>query len=163
MDRKGGQGSHVGSLTQQDFVTLLEFRTRLRRFLAWSEQHAREAGVTPRQHQLLLAIKGHTDPRGPTVGELARYLLLRHHSTVEMVNRAEEARLVARYRDVDDARVIRVRMRVHGERILAALTRQHLIELGELAPVLDHLAALLDNLGTPKPQAGGPRCPAPAT
>ncbi|MFC5745707.1 MarR family transcriptional regulator [Actinomadura rugatobispora] len=150
-------------LTQQDFATLLEFRTRLRRFLAWSEQHARAAGVTPRQHQLLLAIKGHGGSCGPTIGELADYLMLRHHSTVELVDRAEEARLVARDRDAADARVIRVRLRPDGERILTALTRRHLIELGELAPVLDHLAALLEHLGDPDPQTDEPGRPAPAS
>lgn len=134
-------------LSQQDFATLLEFRSRLRRFLAWSERQAKAAGLTPRQHQLLLAVKGHRDPRGPTVGELADYLQLRHHTTVELIDRVEEARLVTRCRDEDDARVIRVRMRAGGEKTLLALTRQHLIELRELAPALDHLAVTLEDLG----------------
>ncbi|HZE34132.1 MAG TPA: helix-turn-helix domain-containing protein [Actinoallomurus sp.] len=134
-------------LSQQDFAALLEFRSRLRRFLVWSERQAKEAGLTSRQHQLLLAVKGHTDERGPTVGELADYLQLRHHSTVELIDRAVEAGLVARCRDEDDARVIRVRMRAGGDRTLLALTRQHLIELRELAPALDHLAAALEHLG----------------
>lgn len=133
-------------LSQEDFATLLEFRSRLRRFLVWSERQAKEAGLTSRQHQLLLAIKGHRDRRGPTVGQLADYLQLRHHSMVELVDRAEEARLVARYRDRDDARVIRVRMRAEGEETLVALTRQHLIELRQLTPALDHLTAVLDHL-----------------
>jgi DNA-binding MarR family transcriptional regulator len=137
-------------LSEQDFATLLEFRSRLRRFLVWSERLARAAGLTPRQHQLLLAVKGHGDRRGPTVGELADYLQLRHHSTVELIDRAEEARLVARSRDEKDARVIRVRLRPAGENTLLALTRQHLIELRELAPALDHLAAALDHLGEPR-------------
>jgi DNA-binding MarR family transcriptional regulator len=146
------------ALTQQDFAALLEFRTGLRRFLLWSEQHVKAAGLTSRQHQLLLAIKGHSDRRGPTVGELADYLLLRHHSTVELIDRAEEAQLVVRYRDVNDARVIRVRMRANGERTLTALTRQHLTELRELKPALDHLAVVLEHLG----KASGPESPAPA-
>ena len=136
-------------LSQQDFAALLEFRSRLRRFLVWSERQAKEAGLTSRQHQLLLAVKGHTDRRGPTVGDLADYLQLRHHSTVELIDRAVEAGLVARCRDEDDARVIRVRMRAGGDRTLLALTRQHLIELRELAPALDHLAAALEHLGEP--------------
>lgn len=145
-------------LSQQDFAALLEFRVRLRRFLLWSERTAKAVGLTARQHQLLLAIKGHSDRRGPTVGELADYLVLRHHSTVELIDRAEEARLVARYRDGDDARVIRVRLRAGGERTLLALTRQHLTELRELAPALDHLAVVLEELGGPS----GPGCPTPA-
>lgn len=139
----------MDGLSRQDFATLLEFRTRLRRFVLWSEQHAKAAGLTPRQHQLLLAVKGHSDQRGPTVSELADYLQLRHHSAVELIDRAEEAQLVARYRDGEDARVIRVRMRPDGEKTLTSLTRQHLIELRELAPALDHLAALLEHLGEP--------------
>ena len=134
-------------LSQQDFAALLEFRSKLRRFLVWSERQAKAAGLTSRQHQLLLAVKGHGDRRGPTVGELAGYLQLRHHSTVELIDRAEEAGLVARCRDEDDARVIRVRMRAGGDKTLLALTRQHLIELRELAPALDHLAAALEHLG----------------
>jgi len=138
----------VTELSPEDFAVLLEFRTRLRRFLSWSEHQAKSAGLTPRQHQLLLAIKGHRDERGPTVGELADYLVLRHHSTVELIDRAEQAGLVTRYRDSEDARVIRVRLAPPGERKLVELTRQHLIELHELAPALDHLALRLEHLET---------------
>lgn len=138
-------------LSQEDFAALLEFRSRLRRFLAWSERQAKAAGLTTRQHQLLLAVKGHGDRRGPTVGELADYLQLRHHSTVELIDRAEEAGLVARRRDEDDARVIRVRMRARGEKTLLALTRQHLIELRALTPALDHLAAALEHQNPVRP------------
>ena len=66
---------------------LLEFRTGLRRFLHWSEEQARAAGLTAAQHQLLLAVRGHDG--GPTIGEVAEQLLLRHHSAVELVDRAE--------------------------------------------------------------------------
>ena len=68
--------------TDEDYRRLLELRTGLRRFLRWSEQHAEAAGLTPAQHQLLLAIRGHRDPRGPTVGDVAGYLMLRPHSAV---------------------------------------------------------------------------------
>jgi DNA-binding MarR family transcriptional regulator len=136
----------VTELSAEDFVILLEFRTRLRRFLLWSERQAKMAGLTPRQHQLLLAIKGHGDERGPTVSELADYLVLRHHSTVELIDRAEQAGLVARCRGDGDGRVVRVRMEPRGERKLVGLTRQHLVELHELAPTLDHLALKLDHL-----------------
>ena len=79
------------SPTDEDYRRLLELRTGLRRFLRWSEQHAEAAGLTPAQHQLLLAIRGHDDPRGPTVGDVAGYLMLRHHSAVGLVDRAEKA------------------------------------------------------------------------
>lgn len=134
----------MDELSQEDFTALLEFRAGLRRYLRWSERQAQAAGLTAAQHQLLLAIKGHGDDRGPTIGDLAGYLMLRHHSAVELVDRAEDAGLVARRRDADDGRVIRVRLRPAGERVLVALTRQHLIELRRLAPALEHLAAELE-------------------
>src|SRR5580698_5147383 len=58
-------------LTDADYEDLLALRTGLRRFLRWSEQQAETAGLTPSQHQLLLAIRGHTDERGPTTSSFA--------------------------------------------------------------------------------------------
>lgn len=84
------------------YEELLELRTGLRRFLHWSETQAQAAGLTPAQHQLLLAIRGHGDRRGPTIGEIADYLVLRHHSAVGLIDRAVAAGLVVRSHD--DAR-----------------------------------------------------------
>ena len=75
------------ALTDHDYERLLAFRTDLRRFLRWSEQEAAAAGVTPAQHQLLLAIRGNPDPSGPTIGDVAEALLLPHHSAVGLVDR----------------------------------------------------------------------------
>lgn len=136
----------VQELSQEEFTALLAFRTGLRRFLRWSEVAVRAAGLTPAQHQLLLAVKGHGAARPPTVGELAEYLLLRHHSTVELINRAENAGLVTRERDRDDNRMMRIRLTVAADRILAELTRVHLAELRSLAPILDRLSAELKTL-----------------
>jgi DNA-binding MarR family transcriptional regulator len=122
-----------------DYESLLAFRTGLRRFLHWSEQQARDAGLTPAQHQLLLAVKGHPGTQPPTVGDLAEYLLLRHHSTVELIDRAEAGGLVERWRDPDDARVIRVRLTAAAETRLSQLSGTHLAELRRLAPMLTHL------------------------
>ena len=74
-------------LDRADFENLLAFRTGLRRFLHWSQTQAQAAGLTPAQHQLLVAIKGHPGGQPPTVGDLAGYLLLRHHSAVDLVDR----------------------------------------------------------------------------
>ena len=126
-------------LTQRDFERLLEVRVALRRFQRWSEDQAQAAGVTHVQHQLLVAIKGHAGDMPPTVGDLAGYLLLRPHSTVELVDRAEAADLVERAPDSDDGRVVRVRLTREGERILQQLTSAHLDRLHELAVVLDEL------------------------
>jgi DNA-binding MarR family transcriptional regulator len=126
-------------LTQQDFERLLEFRVTLRRFQRWSEDQAQAEGLTHVQHQLLVAIKGHHGDRPPTVGDLAGYLLLRPHSTVELVDRAEAAGLVERMRDGVDGRVVRVRLTADGDRVVQKLTRAHLERLHELATVLDEL------------------------
>ena len=131
-------------LTRRDFERLLEFRVALRRFQRWSEDQAQEAGLTHVQHQLLVAIRGHHGDRPPTVGDLAGYLLLRPHSTVELVDRAEAAGLVERIPDGDDGRVVRVRLTAAGERVLGKLTRAHLDRLHELAAVLDELVNRYD-------------------
>lgn len=93
------------------------------------------------QHQLLVAIKGHPGGEPPTVGDLAGYLMLRPHSTVELVNRAEAAGLVRREADASDGRVVRVRLTAGGEWIVQKLTREHLERLRELAVILDELVA----------------------
>ena len=135
----------LDELSDEDYERLLEFRTVLRQFLRWSEAQAEHAGVTPAQHQLLLAIRGHSDPRGSTIRDVSRYLLLRHHSVVELIDRAEAARLVRRRRDRDDARIVRLQLTSSAKRVLARLTASHLEELGRLAPrmhgLYDGLAA----------------------
>ncbi|KAB2381910.1 MarR family winged helix-turn-helix transcriptional regulator [Actinomadura montaniterrae] len=141
----------MNELSQEDFASLLAFRTGLRRYLRWSETRVREAGLTPAQHQLLLAIKGHGPRVAPTVGELAGYLLLRHHSTVELIDRAERAGLVRRGRDAEDNRVIRVSLTPAADRVLSELTRLHLAELQSLAPILERLSAELRHLENPHP------------
>jgi DNA-binding MarR family transcriptional regulator len=132
-------------LTQKDFERLLEFRVTLRRFQRWSEDQAQAEGLTHVQHQLLVAIKGHRGDVPPTVGDLAGYLLLRPHSTVELVDRAEAAGLVERMPDPDDGRLVRVRLTETGDRILHKLTRAHLDRLHELAVVLDELVTRYNN------------------
>jgi DNA-binding MarR family transcriptional regulator len=134
----------MARLTQQDFERLLEFRVTLRRFQRWSEDQAKAAGLTHVQHQLLVAIKGHPGQRPPTIGDLAGYLLLRPHSAVELVDRAETARLVARTPDRADGRVVRVRLTADGEEILQRLTRAHLDRLHELAAILDEFVTRHD-------------------
>ena len=131
----------MARVTRQDFQRLLEFRVALRQFQRWSEEQAAAAGLTHVQHQLLVAIKGHQGNQPPAVGDLAGYLLLRPHSTVELVDRAEAAGLVERMPDSDDGRVVRVGLTAAGGRVLSKLTRAHLERLHELAAVLDDLVA----------------------
>lgn len=126
-------------ITRRDFERLLEFRVALRQFQRWSEDQAQAAGLTHVQHQLLMAIKGHPGDKPPTVGDLAGYLLLRPHSAVELVDRAEAAGLVERTPDQDDGRVVRVSLTAAGDRVVEQLTPAHLDRLHELAVVLDDL------------------------
>jgi DNA-binding MarR family transcriptional regulator len=115
------------------YERLLALRTGLRRFQRWSEQQAADAGLTPAHHQLLLAIRGHPDPRGPTIGEAADYLLLRHHSTVGLVDRADAAGLVTRERDAEDHRAVRLHLTTEGAERLEALSALHLQEIERLS------------------------------
>jgi DNA-binding MarR family transcriptional regulator len=140
-------GRDMPGLDQRDYERLLAFRTGLRRFLSWSGQQAEAAGITPAQHQLLLAIRGHPDPRGPTVGEVAGYLLVRHHSAVELIDRAVGAGLVVRRADTDDARAVRVVLAPHGRERLERLTASHLEELDRLTSELHTLWVGLESEG----------------
>jgi DNA-binding MarR family transcriptional regulator len=137
-------------MTDDQYRRLLEFRSGLRRFMHWSEEQAGLVGVTPGQHQLLLAVRGHGDARGPTIGDIAHHLLLRHHSAVGLVDRAESAGLVERAPDTDDARVVRVRLTEAGRSRLASLTAAHFQELDRLMP---RLARLWEGLAPGAPAA----------
>jgi len=129
----------MSRVRDEDYRRLLGFRTGLRRFLRWSEKEAEAAGLTPAQHQLLLAVRGHPDPAGPTIGEVAEYLVLRHHSVVELIDRAAKARLVERVGDEQDHRVVHLRLTWQGEQAIEQLSRLHLEELRRLAPLLGSL------------------------
>jgi DNA-binding MarR family transcriptional regulator len=131
-------------LSDRDYHRLLELRTGLRRFLHWSESQAQEAGITPAQHQLLLAVKGHPDPAGPTIGDVAGYLVTRHHSAVELVDRAAAAGLLKRRPDQANRSVIRLALTEAGSRKLEALSAGHLEELIQLAPAMTALWHALD-------------------
>jgi DNA-binding MarR family transcriptional regulator len=129
---------------RRDSERLLAFRVTLREFNRWSEDLAGSEGLTPAQHQLLAAIQGHPGPEPPTVGDLAGYLLLRSHSAVELVDRAEAAGLVERIPDRNDRRVSRVRLTDTGSLIAGRLTPAVLARLHELSATLARLA---DELG----------------
>lgn len=92
------------------------------------------------QHQLLVAIKGHPGRLPPAIGEIAGYLLLRSHSAVGLVDRAEAAGFVQRKQDADDARIMRVELTEKGDRLVTELTGAHLAELHRLAVTLSKLA-----------------------
>lgn len=143
------------ALEQSDFEHLLELRTGLRRFLRWSGQQAEAAGLTPAKHQLLLAIKGHADPAGPTISEIADYLALRHHSAVGLVDRAAKDGLVKRTADANTKTIVRVTLTPTGEAKLDALAGVHLQELAHLAPTMRTLWRQLEQAdgSSPHPAA----------
>jgi DNA-binding MarR family transcriptional regulator len=117
----------------------------LRRFLRWSEQQAKEAGLTPAKHQLLLAVRGHPNPAGPTVGEIADYLVLRHHSAVGLIDRAVADGLVKRNPDATNRSVVRVTLTPAGAEKLDALSEAHLEEISHLAPTMQALWSALES------------------
>jgi DNA-binding MarR family transcriptional regulator len=123
-----------------DYAHLLRFRSGLRAFLHWSEEQAAQQGLTGPQHQLLLAVKGHFAVEGtaPSIGEVADYLMLRHHSTVELINRTVAKGLVLRTPDAGDRRLVRLALTEKGEAVLAALSHSHEEELRRLAALLPH-------------------------
>jgi DNA-binding MarR family transcriptional regulator len=131
----------IVKLRDEDFVRLLAFRDGLRRFQHWSEEQAKAVGLTGAQHQLLLAIRGHGE--APSIREVAEHLLLRHHSVVELVDRAVSAGLVERVGDPHDQRVVRLALTDTGEERVAALAGAHLEELSRLRPRFDSLWANL--------------------
>ena len=128
-------------LSHAEYASLLRFRTALRGFERWSQQQAQRVGLTPGQHQLLLTVKGHGHRLGPTISDIADYLGVRHHSAVGLVDRASEAGLIVRTRDVEDARLIRITLTATGQVRIEQLSELHLAELSRLAPLLRHLTA----------------------
>ncbi|HEY4938438.1 MAG TPA: MarR family winged helix-turn-helix transcriptional regulator [Actinomycetota bacterium] len=131
-------------LTTSDYRHLLQVRTGLRRFLHWSEEQAHSAGLTPAQHQLLLAVRGHPGPGAPTVGDLADHLLIQHHGAVQLVDRAAAAGLVTRRRDEADHRLVHVVLTDEGRRLLESLSARHLDELRRVGLSFGEISAGID-------------------
>lgn len=132
-------------LTDDEYRSLAQFRAALRRFLAFSERTARQHGITPSQHQLLLATRGLTVglDRPPSTGELADHLQLKPHSATELIDRAAANGLVERHEDDDDRRRTLVVATPLGLEVLDAITRPHRDELRQLRhEVEQHLSAL---------------------
>jgi DNA-binding MarR family transcriptional regulator len=129
-------------LTDADYRVLARFRFALRVFLRFSENAARQAGLTPKQHQLLLVVRGFPDG-APTISDVAEWLQLRHHSVVELVDRAAEADLLVRQTDEQDRRRQRLALTPKGVEVLGSLTATHKDELRrfrqEMAEVLREL------------------------
>jgi len=130
------------ALADEDYRRLLAFRSELRDFLRWSERAAHDAGLTPALHQLLLVVRGYPAADGPTIGDAARELHIRHHSAVELAQRAEAAGLLRRDRDPHDQRQVHMRLTRLGRGRLESLTGQHLPRIAALAATLDRVVDL---------------------
>lgn len=135
-------------LTPADYRTLLAFRTALTRFLHWRAEQTQRAGLTPQQHNLLLAIRAHSERGGPSIRQIADQLVVQHHTAVGLVDRAQEANLVQRCQDPHDRRVVRVRLTSTGRRVVRELDAIHREELRQIAPAL---GLIYQSLGQPPP------------
>ena len=136
---ESGSGPQV---TDAEYRTLAQFRRALRSFLRFSEEAARTAGITPGQYQLMVMIRGADAGAAPTVGDIADALKLRHHSAVELVDRAVAAGLIRRHPDPEDGRRQRLALTPAGEDMLGGLAAVHMEELRRLRE--DGLAGLFN-------------------
>src|SRR5579871_225098 len=138
------------TLSPGDYSALGEFRYRIRRFLHFSEMAAREEGLEPQQHQLLLAVRSLEQAEElPTIGALADHLLIRHHSAVGLIDQMEERGLIERVRGTDDRRQVKVRLTPRGQEKLTRLSVIHREELRNSGPALvEALSGVLGHLDT---------------
>ena len=123
-------------LTDADYRTLSDFRYALRRFLAFSEAAARSIGLTPQQHQALLAIKGHAGPTPITVKQLAERLLLQPNSTLELTDRLEAAGLIVRTQSTEDRRRVLLTPTEKADELIQALNANYKAEYLRIMPEL---------------------------
>jgi DNA-binding MarR family transcriptional regulator len=131
-------------LSKAHYRLLATFRYHLRRFLHFSEHAAKNAGLTPRQHQALLAIKGFPDRESITIGDLAEQLHIAHHSAVGLVDRSVKQRLIARQPSPHDRRQVYVKLTSRGSKILEQLSGVHRAEIQRLGPRLESLLESLN-------------------
>ncbi|EQB04704.1 MarR family winged helix-turn-helix transcriptional regulator [Sphingobium baderi] len=123
------------TLADADYAALASFRHAIRRFQAFSEEQAAAVGLTPQQHQALLAIRG-CDPDKATVGHVAERLILKPHSATGLVNRLEALALIRREQAADDKRRALLRLTPRAYALLDALSATHREEIRRMAPVL---------------------------
>jgi DNA-binding MarR family transcriptional regulator len=132
-----------------DFKSMAELRYQIRRFLRFSENAARQTGIEPQQHQLLLAVRGLPEGLKPTVGTLAERMQLQHHSTVELIDRLVERGFLCRLRATDDRRQVLIKLTHDGEEFLKTLSLHHLQELQSAGPMFVKVLQTLIGNGEP--------------
>jgi len=129
-------------LCDEDYQALASFRAELRRFLRFSKDAARKAGLTPQQHQALLAVRGHPGPGPASVSSVAEALQLQLHSATELLARTEAAGLLRRSTDPADRRRTLCTLTPAGETVLASLSERHRLELRQLRATVGGLTRL---------------------
>lgn len=132
-------------ITKSHYEMLAALRYALARFLHFSQEAARAAGLTPQQHQALLAIKGFPGRDAASIGALAERLQLRHHSVVGLVDRLVRRQLVRRVSSPLDRRRVDLELTARGESLLRRLSTSHLRELRQHGPELHRLLAKVIN------------------
>jgi DNA-binding MarR family transcriptional regulator len=119
-----------------DYEALARLRHELRKFQAFSSAAAIKAGLTPQQHQALLIVRGFSNPAPVSIGDLAKFLLIRHHTAVELVDRMTKLELISRVVDGTDGRRVLIKLTREGEKRLQKLSEIHLKELQAIGPTL---------------------------
>jgi DNA-binding MarR family transcriptional regulator len=130
-------------ITRAHYETLAGFRYALRKFLRFSEEAAQAAGITPQQHQAMLAIKGFPGRDRITIGELAERLQVKHHSAVGLADRLMREKYIRRLTDGKDHRQVQLMLTPRGETKLEALSAIHREQLERIGPELDNLLKAL--------------------
>lgn len=133
-------------LTKAHFESLASLRYALRRFMVFSQEAARHAGLTPQQHQTLLAIKGFPGRDYASIAELAEQLQLRHHSVVGLVDRLVSRKFLRRAPSRADKRCVELRLTAKGEKVIEQLSAIHLRELRQLGPELHLLVGTITKI-----------------
>ena len=123
-------------LSLAQYRDLAEFRRQIRKFLHFSEATAKEYGIEPQQHQLLLTVQGLPEGTKPTIREIASRLFIQHHSAVELINRLENAGAIARRPGQEDKREVWIRLTPSGRAMLRRLVLEHRAELERSGPEL---------------------------
>ena len=134
-------------VTKEHYETLAEFRYALRKFLRFSENAAHDAGLTPQQHQAMLAIKGFPGRDRVNVGELAERLQILHHSAVGLVDRLVARKYLRRATNENDRRQVNLSLTPQGEAVLETLSAMHREQLRRAGPQINRLLESLQGNG----------------
>ncbi len=139
VEPKPRRNNKIVEVSQTEYQALAEFRYSLRQFLRFSEEAAQNEGLTPQQHQALLAIKGFPEERNITIGELAERLQIRHHSAVGLVDRLVLKNFVTRKHEGADRRQVYLTLTEQGCRMLEKLSAAHKEQLRRVGPRIESL------------------------